>query len=147
MAASPAALPAARSPSSRVGRRRTPPAISVPPITETSTPTVLTSQRSVFGPVTAWKLRMSTSAHTPVSLAPAGEERAGDAARPGSSGAVDDRDPARRHATRAAVLDAGEAHVDRLAPRVLDELEMVRARLLAERDAVEDAKRFPCGPR
>jgi hypothetical protein len=57
MAISPAALAAAMNPISGVGRRATPARASVPPIVVTSTLTVLSSQTSVFGPVTHWKLR------------------------------------------------------------------------------------------
>jgi hypothetical protein len=66
MAASPAALPAPRATSSPVTRRRRPAAIKTLPITPMSTPTVFTSQRSTFGPVTASNVRMLRSGHTPV---------------------------------------------------------------------------------
>ena len=44
------------------------PSVRLAPTTATSTPTVFTSQRSTFGPVTASNVRMLTSGQTPLAM-------------------------------------------------------------------------------
>ena len=64
----PRVLPTASSATSSVTRPRHHAKAITTPITATSTPTVFTSHRSVFGPVTARNDRTWTSGHTPVSV-------------------------------------------------------------------------------
>ena len=60
-----------------------------------------------------------------------GKELPDHLAAAGSGGAIDDGDAARRHVCGPTIVHAGETDIHRLPASILDELHMIRTRILA----------------